>query len=317
MRVIVLAIAGMAAAAAAPPTPPSTALSTAQAAVPAEMAAWAFPGRGKPAIAQGVAMVTLAGSTQCFAPARLRDMTHAIDWFPASHPALPAVVATGTDGAAACGFCHLPGGEGRPENASLAGLPADYIRHQVQAFASGARRAAVADWVPTNLMVAQAHHVSPAALRVAAAYFHRQRFVSRLTIVETATVPAPRAERFLFQPTRGGAAEPIGNRIIEAAPDMERFEKRDPTVPITAYVPPGSIERGKAVVARIGCPACHGEGMKTWGAGRSPSYVVRQLLAFKTGARHDAESPPMRAVAAQLTPRDMVAVAAYWGTLTP
>jgi hypothetical protein len=41
----------------------------------------------------------------------------------------------------ACGFCHLPNGLGRPENSSLAGLPASYIVQQVADFKSGARKA--------------------------------------------------------------------------------------------------------------------------------------------------------------------------------
>ncbi len=32
----------------------------------------------------------------------------------------------------ACGFCHLPNGQGRPENASVAGQPAEYIVQQMR-----------------------------------------------------------------------------------------------------------------------------------------------------------------------------------------
>jgi hypothetical protein len=50
------------------------------------------------------------------------------DWFPQSHEPLPAVVAEPRGpGQAACGYCHLPDGTGRPENAKLAGLPQAYI----------------------------------------------------------------------------------------------------------------------------------------------------------------------------------------------
>jgi cytochrome c553 len=52
-------------------------------------------------------------------------------------------------------------------------------------------------------------------------------------------------------------------------------------------------------------------------AGRSPSYLLRQLLAFNTGTRSSAAGAPMRAVATTLTLADMIAAAAYAGTLTP
>jgi cytochrome c553 len=35
----------------------------------------------------------------------------------------------GGDGVAACGYCHLPNGQGKPENAGLAGQPFEYILH--------------------------------------------------------------------------------------------------------------------------------------------------------------------------------------------
>src|SRR6185437_10775901 len=50
------------------------------------------------------------------------------DWFPNSHPGMPDIVLKGnsTSGVQACGYCHLPNGQGRPENESIVGLPAGY-----------------------------------------------------------------------------------------------------------------------------------------------------------------------------------------------
>jgi len=42
----------------------------------------------------------------------------------------------------ACGYCHTPGAQGRPENAALAALPAAYIIAQVEDLRAGARRGA-------------------------------------------------------------------------------------------------------------------------------------------------------------------------------
>jgi cytochrome c553 len=45
-------------------------------------------------------------------------------------------------------------------------------------------------------------------------------------------------------------------------------------------------------------------------AGRSPTYLLRPLVAFRTGA-------PMKPVADQLVLKDMIAVAAYAGSVQP
>jgi cytochrome c553 len=52
-------------------------------------------------------------------------------------------------------------------------------------------------------------------------------------------------------------------------------------------------------------------------AGRSPSSLFRQLLAFKTGSRATIESAPMNAVAKSLTLDDLIAAAAYASTRNP
>ena len=48
------------------------------------------------------------------------------------HPPLPNIVAHGSGDAWACAYCHLPNGQGRPENPPLAGLPVAYIAEQVR-----------------------------------------------------------------------------------------------------------------------------------------------------------------------------------------
>ncbi len=52
-------------------------------------------------------------------------------------------------------------------------------------------------------------------------------------------------------------------------------------------------------------------------AGRSPTYIVRQLLAFKTGERATAAGGPMLPVVEQLDVEDMIAAAAYAASLEP
>ena len=52
-------------------------------------------------------------------------------------------------------------------------------------------------------------------------------------------------------------------------------------------------------------------------AGRSPSYLVRQLYDIKTGSRHGAWSPLMKEAVANLTIEDMVNIAAYVSSRMP
>lgn len=284
------------------------------------VAAWAFPG-GQPKPPPGGwdpdPKFSLPGSAARYSEAQLHDLQHALDWYPQTHPAMPDVVANGrAPGVKACGFCHQPGGEGRPENASLAGLDRAYIERQVAAFANGSRHAAVEGWRPNVTMTEIAHAATAAEVHAAAVYYSGLRYRSHVRVVEAATVPALQTRAFVLVPRRG-PREATAQRIVETPVDFERFERRDPRSEYIAWGPPGSIARGRAVVTRIGCPACHAARMNHWGAGRSPSYIVRQLLAFRSGARHDPQSGPMHAVATRLTTGDMLDVAAYWASLTP
>jgi len=52
-------------------------------------------------------------------------------------------------------------------------------------------------------------------------------------------------------------------------------------------------------------------------AGRSPSYLARQLYAFKIGVRNGAGAALMKPVAERFSEDDIVAVVAYVASLTP
>jgi cytochrome c553 len=266
----------------------------------------------------------LPGSTQSVTSAQLHDLTHAVDWFPEEHPAMPAIVSAGHDGANACGFCHLPNGNGRPENSTLAGLPADYIKRQVAAFADGSRLTAAPNKIPLQLMAATARNATPDDLEQAAAYFSKLRYVSYVDVVET-TEAGFRPGPFIYV-LQAGAKQPLGERIIEAPLDIGRFEQRDPHARFIAYVPPGSIAAGRALVATGGpaaqpCATCHGEGLKGGIApplaGRPATMLMRQLAAFHEGARMNPEAAPMRAITARLDNEMMIGIAAYAASLKP
>jgi len=52
-------------------------------------------------------------------------------------------------------------------------------------------------------------------------------------------------------------------------------------------------------------------------AGRSPTYMFRQLYDFKSGARKGANSAIMKAVVEKLGMDDMIALVAYSASLKP
>ncbi len=283
---------------------------------------WAFPGFGSetdlsaPAAA---AVRRLPGSAVVLHQSDF-DGALAIDWFPQSHPQAPAVVlhAGGKDGYP-CGYCHLPDGRGRPENARLQGLPADYIIEQVQAFASGARRAAV-PYMPTSLMARVAHAVRPTDLQAAAAYFSQFEPQSHTQVVEAATIPAASMWRFVYR-FDGSKHEALGQRIVEGPVDDERFELRDPATRYIAYVPEGAVARGRAIAEHgasggPACVSCHGKALIGI-AGASPSFLARQLMNFRAKTRNDPGAAPMQEVAGRLTDAQIIDAAAYVGSRRP
>ena len=289
--------------------------------------AWAFPGEGAAAAEPAASTVQhLSGADATFTQGQIDDLFHAVDWRPGQHPAAPTAVTSGRQpDAMACGYCHLMTGMGRPENAALAGVPADYIVRQVTELRSGDRISPSPDWAPAAYMRQTAHGVSDADLTAAAGYFADLPFASHTRVVEAAQAPKAVATDFVYRFDDKAPPEPIGARILEGPSDWDRFELRDPDVSYIAYVPPGSLARGAALAKRGDsqarpCVSCHGPALTGTSAappiaGRSPTYVFRQLYAFKTDARNGSLAEPMKSVVGQLSTADMIAAAAYVGSL--
>ena len=301
-------------------------------AAPAAPPEWAMPrGPGTPPPSDSAAPLRIPGSSVAFTYLRTRDRFDVPDWFPASHPAMPPVVARGRPPAVmACAYCHLADGGGRPENAALAGLPAEYVEHQVAAMRDGTRGSAwPARGTPWANMKLIADSVTPAEVAEAARYFAALRARQpRSRVVEAATIPRVRPAGGLYFFVPDGGTEPLGGRLVEVASDAQRHELHDPRLEYVAYVPPGSVARGRALARRgaagpaTACTCCHGAQLRGVGlvppiAGRSPSYLLRQLVGFAAGARATPADSAMRAVAAALTLDDMIAAAAYAGSRDP
>lgn len=297
--------------------------------------AWLFPSAparpagAPPVVFDSVTPIHLPRAHVAFTEAQLRNLFEAPDWDPSAHPAMPRIVAHGRPPAVyACAFCHMPDGTGRPENASLAGLPAGYIIQQVADMKSHARTTAWKGgaWAPYDNMRKVAEAVSDSEVAVAAQYFSHLTPRQRTRIVEASLIPHVKPATGIYSLSTGAGTEALANRLLEAPMDVERHEQRDPYVGYVAYVPVGSIARGRRITttpindAKQVCGSCHGPALRGLGvipplAGSSPGYIVRQLLAFKSGARSTTASAPMQVVAKNLSLDDMIAVAAYAATL--
>jgi cytochrome c553 len=267
-------------------------------------------------------------SEATFTLAQIGDLYGVPNWHPASHPAMPEVVARGRKpDVYACGYCHLPNGQGRPENSSLAGLPVGYMVQQMADFKSGQRKSSVPADLPVAIMVAKETQANEKEIQVAAAYFSALKPKPWIRVVETSTVPKTHLAGWMLVVSEPVTMEPIGHRIIETPENLERTELRDDTSGFIAYVPVGSIKRGKDLVTggagkTMACAICHGPDLKGVGnvpsiAGRSPSYIVRQLWDIQSGVRNGTATQLMKQPVAKLTLDDMIAIAAYAASLHP
>jgi cytochrome c553 len=172
----------------------------------------------------------------------------------------------------------------------------------------------------------------------AANYFSAVPWSRRVEVIETDLVPKTRIVGNLFLATEEARTDPIAGRIIEVPKDEERSERyRDPRAGFVAYVPPGSLARGKHLVTLGGaiiangeivqgpttpCTACHGPDLMGVAdvppiAGRSPSYLTRQLFDIQQGTRRGPGVELMRTIVSKLTPDDMTAIAGYVASKFP
>ena len=296
---------------------------------PPDPIAWAFPGTTPAKTLSTTQMVSLPGSKVSMTEAQSSDRHHAVDWFPDTHPAMPPLVKDGHNGGdvSACGYCHMPTGRGRPENAALAGLPATYIREQASDFKSGARKSLAPDWSPQTNMDKSIAGATDAEIAAAADYFSKLPFKSWVRVIEGDKVPAFTADGYVYRLLPGKKKVDLGTRIIEGPDKFEGFDMRDPNLTYFAYVPMGSVERGKALAATGGngktlqCAICHGAdfkgGLGPPLAGRSPTGIVRNLYAFQIGYRKGVNDAQMAPVVAHLTMGDMIDLAAYVASQKP
>ena len=190
-------------------------------------------------------------------------------------------------------------------------------------FKNGLRKSVDPRKANTNRMAAFAKAMSDDEIKASAQYFSAAKFTPWIKVIETDSVPKTHINGGLFIAEEGNEKEPISGRIIEVPVNAEASEQlRDPHSGFIAYVPTGSIQKGKALVTTGGngktiqCGACHGEDLQGLGpvpaiAGRSASYLMRELYDMQQGTRNGVWTPLMKQVVAKLTNDDMVAIVAY------
>ena len=263
-----------------------------------------------------------------------------VDWFPEDHAnPMPNIIkrgpaALGKD-SRACGSCHLADGSGRPENASPAGLPAGYILRELNDFRNDLRHSADPRKGNSNTMVMLAKAMTNEEMKQAADYFSAVKWRRHVQVVETRLVPKTRIQGELFIPIATERTEPIGQRIIEVPANVEENQTlRSSHGSWIAYVPVGAIKKGKDLVTNGGmkivngqivqgkttaCGACHGENLMGVPpdvpplAGRSPSYLAREIFDIQQEARHGSNSNVqlMKMVVDKLTAEDIINITAY------
>jgi cytochrome c553 len=280
---------------------------------------------GQPAVQDDGSQRHIPGATLSFTLSQIRNGYGPADWFPGDHPPMPGIVAQGRMEAMiqACGLCHYPNGKGRQENAGVAGLPYSYFLQTMADFKNGLRKSSDLRKANTNNMIRFASNMTEDETKAAAIYFSSMKWTPWIRVVETSTVPKTRVQNGMFLKLEGSETEPLGKRIVESPEDAERTELlRDPHSGFIAYVPVGSIKKGEALVMHGGggkttaCTTCHGAELMGLGpipgiAGRSPSYLVRQLYDMQAGNRHGEWTELMKPVVEKLTSDDMIAIAAY------
>jgi cytochrome c553 len=293
---------------------------------PEKLPAWAYPDHfSSSPPANGAAVEHLPGSKASYTRAEIGNIFVVPDWYPEAHPPMPEVVVHGRKpDVYSCGHCHLPNGQGRPENASVAGLPADYIIQQMADFKNGLRKGSDPEMLSVTNMVKLAKSTSDEDVKAAAAYFSSIKLKPWIRVVEVEQVPKTKPEGGMLVVIKDGGTEPIGDRVIEVSEDLERTELRDPTSGFIAYVPKGTLERGKQLVTAGGmpCTICHGENLRGTEsipsiAGRSPSQMARQLIDFQNGNRNGQMAAMMKGVVAKLTIQDIVAITGYLAAQAP
>ena len=234
-------------------------------------------------------VVTVPGSSVSMPRSAIAIDNGPPDWHPDGHPPMPEVVARGGgDGVVACGYCHLPNGQGKPENAGLAGQPYEYLVQQMTDWRNGRRRPGEPRMGPPAFMERIGLAASDEEARVAAEYFSSMDFRPWVRVVETDAVPETRFAGWIHEVVEGGGVEPIGTRVVETPVDLKLTKLRDDSSGFIAYVPSGAVGRGRRIVLTggedsVACTVCH-----------APTCAASARCRLSPAARRRHGAPALR-----------------------
>ena len=234
--------------------------------VPDGLPDWTFniPDKEQPSAVKPEGIVKAPGSPKEYEWSKVAGNANPPDWFPDEHPPAPKAVTGGPGIRFACGACHLMSGQGHPKAADIAGMPAEYLIRQMAYYKAGTRK-------DDSRMTPIAKATSDEDIRQAAEYFasseaRRLREGDRRRRRRRGRSSPPRAAIVSSIPT---AAPSRSDAASSKSPqDPYRTEIRDPHSGFIAYVPPGSIAKGEALVKggesgkTMPCAICHGETLK-------------------------------------------------------
>jgi cytochrome c553 len=276
---------------------------------------------------------TVTGSDKQFSRLDFRGPDYP-DWFPGDHPPMPRVNTHGSaslgNTARACALCHLANGKGRPENAPPGGQPAAYTIQQLNDMRNGLRNTSDPRKSNPHTMVRLAKGMSEQEMQEIAEYYEAIPWTPWIRVIETDMAPEMHLEEGnMFITVGTEPVMPLNGRIIETPEnELESNYLRSPRSGWNAYVPVGSLARGEELVTAggggetIACGTCHGSDLMGLDrapgiAGRSPSYMMRQLWDMKQGTRNGPWAQMMTPVIADLAVEDMTGIVAYLASLMP
>jgi cytochrome c553 len=199
----------------------------------------------------------------------------------------------------------------------------EYFLQQLKDFAAGNRKSADTRKANTGAMASIAKAMTEDEMKAAADYYAQIPFKPWIKVQESTTAPKTRTNVGLFLALEGNETEPLGDRIIEVPLSAEMTETyRNPHSGFIAYVPVGAVKKGEAVAKAGQCTLCHGPDLKGIGpvppiAGRSPSYMMRQMYDMQQGTRKGLWTGLMKPVVAPLSQEDLLDLVAYVASRTP
>lgn len=282
-------------------------------------------------------LLRVEGSRATYSRLEIRHAQDVIDWFPSDYPPMADIIKYGPEslreGAPdwACGSCHLPNGKGRPSNAPTAGLPAAYMVQQLHDMRDGLRYSADPRKPNMPNMIRMAQAMTDEEIQEASEFWAAVPWTRWMYVMEADLIPEMylNPDNNMFFTVGTEPTEPLAGRIIETPMDTYQANYlRNPRSGWNVYVPVGSLAKGEELVLNGGagktiqCGICHGQDLMGLGlipglAGRSPSYMMRQLYDMKQGTRNGASAQLMKPVIANLNIEDMTNIVAYLASIVP